>query len=123
VASGAAAAVGGAVAAQPSVFRGSSKAPLIEGTFELYQAELELYLADREAWDVVTGTEVRHATDQGERATFDRRDRLARAAILRRPRGCKNADTSKVCGMAMRGRCGRRSCRITPCAASRTRCS
>jgi hypothetical protein len=45
-ASGAAAAFFGAEGAQQHPFRGSSKAPLFEGAFELYQAELELYLAD-----------------------------------------------------------------------------
>ncbi|EGZ22157.1 hypothetical protein PHYSODRAFT_330008 [Phytophthora sojae] len=89
----------GAVGTQQQQFRGSSKPPLFEGTFELYQAELELYLGDRDAWEVVTGAVVRHGTDQAEQATFDRRDRLARATILRGLRGCKNDDASKVCGM------------------------
>ncbi|KAJ8527308.1 hypothetical protein ON010_g14956 [Phytophthora cinnamomi] len=43
------------VAAQQQQLRGTSKPSLFEGTFELYQAELELYLGDRDAWDVAKG--------------------------------------------------------------------
>ncbi|EGZ15482.1 hypothetical protein PHYSODRAFT_507562 [Phytophthora sojae] len=63
--------------------RGSSNPPRFEGTFELFRTELELYLGDREAWDVVTGAEQRHATDADLQRQFDQRDRVARATILR----------------------------------------
>ena len=80
--------------------RGSNKPPRFEGTFELYRAELELYLGERQSWDVVTGMETRHASDQALQTQFDDRDRLARATILRGLRGCQNDDATKVCSMA-----------------------
>ncbi|EGZ15437.1 hypothetical protein PHYSODRAFT_507014 [Phytophthora sojae] len=88
--------------AQPAVnpARASNKAPRFEGTFELYRAKLELYLAERDSWAVVSGGETRHATDVGLQRQYDERDRIARAAILRGLRGCKNDDAAKVCGMA-----------------------
>ncbi|OWZ08946.1 hypothetical protein PHMEG_00018437 [Phytophthora megakarya] len=76
--------------------RGSTKPPLFQGTFELYQAELELFLGERESWDLVTGAEMRHATDNDQQSLFDRKDRVARATILRGLRGCKNDDASKL---------------------------
>ncbi|KAE9007479.1 hypothetical protein PR003_g5669 [Phytophthora rubi] len=113
---------GGAVTVLQHQLRGGSKPPLFEGTFELYQAELELYLADLEAWDVVTGTAVRHATDQGQQATFDRRDRLARATILRGLRGCKNDDAAKACGIALAKEMWDTLVSITPSVTSRMLC-
>ncbi|KAG6618351.1 uncharacterized protein IUM83_01337 [Phytophthora cinnamomi] len=58
-----------------------------------------LYLGDRDAWGVVTADGTRHATDATQQAVFDKRDRLARAAILRGLRGCTNDDASEVCRM------------------------
>ena len=80
--------------------RGSNKPLHFTGTFELYRAELELYLGERQSWDVVTGMETRHALDQALQTQFDDRDRLARATILRGLRGCQNDDATKVCSMA-----------------------
>ncbi|ETP30672.1 hypothetical protein F442_20391 [Phytophthora nicotianae P10297] len=37
--------------------------------------------------------------DEAREVLFDKRDRLAKAAILRGLHGCKNNDASKVCGM------------------------
>uniref|UniRef100_H3H705 Uncharacterized protein n=1 Tax=Phytophthora ramorum TaxID=164328 RepID=H3H705_PHYRM len=84
-----------------TVIRGSSKAPFFEGAFELYRAELELFLDERDAWNIVTGDEQRPTTGEVEQAGFDKRDRLARATILRGLRGGrKTEDAAKVCGLS-----------------------
>eukprot|EP00644_Phytophthora_capsici_P019613 jgi/Phyca11/22046/fgenesh1_pg.PHYCAscaffold_501_\ len=80
--------------------RGSSKAPRFEGTFEVYQVEVELYLEEREAWDVVTGAVVRDPNDANQRVDFDNKNRLAKATILRGLRGCQDDQADKVCRMA-----------------------
>eukprot|EP00644_Phytophthora_capsici_P008812 jgi/Phyca11/102244/e_gw1.6.1073.1 len=81
------------------VLRGSSKAPRFESSFEVYRVELELYLEEREAWGVVTGTELQHQNDADRQAEFDRKDRLARSTILRGLRGCQDDEAEKVCMM------------------------
>ena len=80
--------------------RGSIKPPRFLGIFELYRAELELYLGERESWGVVIGAELRHAANQALQTQFDERDRFACATILRGLRGCRNDDATKVCAMA-----------------------
>ncbi|KAE9006729.1 hypothetical protein PR001_g17139, partial [Phytophthora rubi] len=55
-------AAGNGVVLQQAVLRGSSKAPFFEGAFELYRAELELFLDERNAWNIVTGDEGRPTT-------------------------------------------------------------
>eukprot|EP00644_Phytophthora_capsici_P018635 jgi/Phyca11/131794/e_gw1.113.55.1 len=80
--------------------RGSSKAPRFEGTFEVYQVEVELYLEEREAWDVVTGAVVCDPNDANQRVDFDNKNRLAKATILRGLRGCQDDQADKVCRMA-----------------------
>eukprot|EP00644_Phytophthora_capsici_P002352 jgi/Phyca11/114698/e_gw1.27.299.1 len=77
------------------VLRGSSQAPRFESSFEVYRVELELYLEEREAWGVVTGTELRHQNDADRQAEFDRKDRLARSTILRGLRGCQDDEAEK----------------------------
>ncbi|POM70216.1 Hypothetical protein PHPALM_13374 [Phytophthora palmivora] len=98
---GAEAAPAGAEGAAVNFVRGSTKPPLFEGTFELYRAELELYLDERNAWRIMIGDETRPENGDAEQAEFDRRDRLARATILRGLRGGrKNDDALKVCGLS-----------------------
>eukprot|EP00644_Phytophthora_capsici_P015128 jgi/Phyca11/20873/fgenesh1_pg.PHYCAscaffold_75_\ len=87
-------------AAIRQVIKGNSKAPRLEGSFEVYRVEVQMYLEDREAWDVVTGAEVRHANDADLQADFDRKDRLARSTILRGLRGCQDDEAEKICTMA-----------------------
>eukprot|EP00644_Phytophthora_capsici_P002717 jgi/Phyca11/105598/e_gw1.11.330.1 len=82
------------------VSRGSTKAPKFEGSFEVFQAEIQLYLEDREAWDVVTGAEVRDNNDADLQALFDRKNRLGKSTILRGLRGCQDDMADKVCSMA-----------------------
>ena len=77
--------------------RGSNKPPRFEGTFELYRAEIELHLGECQRWDVVTGMETRHDSDQVLHTPFDDRDRLVRATILIGLRVCQNDDATKVC--------------------------
>ncbi|POM72418.1 Hypothetical protein PHPALM_10866, partial [Phytophthora palmivora] len=85
---------------QQTVLRSSTKAPYFEGAFELYRAELDLFLDERDAWKIVTGDEQRPAGDNANPEEFDKRDRLARATILRGLRGGrKTEDAAKVCGM------------------------
>ncbi|KAE8995741.1 hypothetical protein PR001_g20051, partial [Phytophthora rubi] len=55
-------AAGNGVVLQQAVLPGSSKAPFFEGAFELYRAELELFLDERNAWNIVTGDEGRPTT-------------------------------------------------------------
>ncbi|POM58983.1 Hypothetical protein PHPALM_36299 [Phytophthora palmivora] len=81
------------------VIRGSSKPPKFEGSFDLYRVEVELYLEERDSWNVVTGDEVRHANDADQQAAFDSRNRLARSTILRGLRGCQDEEANKICGM------------------------
>ncbi|OWY93632.1 hypothetical protein PHMEG_00036899, partial [Phytophthora megakarya] len=90
---------GAAAGAAAQTFRGSSKPPRFEGTFELYRVELELYLDEREAWAVVSGDEVRHPTDADQQGIFDKRNRLAKATILRGLRGCQDDEVNKICMM------------------------
>lgn len=52
---------GGGVGARPQF--GSTKPPKFDGTFDLYQVQMQLYLNQRNAWRLVTGGEARHATD------------------------------------------------------------
>ncbi|KAE9019779.1 hypothetical protein PF011_g5681 [Phytophthora fragariae] len=93
-------AVGNGAMLQQAVLRGSSKAPFFEGAFELYRAELELFLDERNAWNIVTGDEGRPTTGEAEQADFDKRDRLARTTILRGLRGGrKTEDAAKVCNL------------------------
>eukprot|EP00644_Phytophthora_capsici_P019787 jgi/Phyca11/22103/fgenesh1_pg.PHYCAscaffold_699_\ len=87
-------------AAIRQVIKGNSKAPRLEDSFEVYRVEVQMYLEDREAWDVVTGAEVRHANDAALQADFDRKDRLARSTILRGLRGCQDDEAEKICTMA-----------------------
>ncbi|KAE8880383.1 hypothetical protein PF005_g17165 [Phytophthora fragariae] len=94
-------AAGNGVVLQQAVLRGSSKAPFFEGAFELYRAELELFLDERNAWNIVTGDEGRPTTGEAEQADYDKRDRLARATILRGLRGGrKTEDAAKVCNLS-----------------------
>ncbi|KAE9236004.1 hypothetical protein PF005_g1215 [Phytophthora fragariae] len=93
-------AAGNGAVLQQAVLRGSSKAPFFEGAFELYRVELELFLDERNAWNIVTGDEGRPTTGEAEQADFDKRDRLARATILRGLRGGrKTEDAAKVCNL------------------------
>ena len=52
---GAGAESAGIMVPQDRLMRGCNKPPLFEGTFELYRAELELYLVGRYSWGVITG--------------------------------------------------------------------
>ncbi|ETP23533.1 hypothetical protein F441_03361 [Phytophthora nicotianae CJ01A1] len=89
-----------AAAAQPRLARGGSKPSKVEGTFEVYRVELEVYLEEREAWGVVIGTDRRHNNDADQQAAWDSRNRLARGTILRGLRGCQHNAANKVCAMA-----------------------
>ena len=105
--SGTGSSVGGAAGGDGAVnqlptrqMHGSKTPPRFEGAFELYQTELELYLGEQEVWDVVVGTETRHASDQTLQTEFENKDRFARATLLRGLRGCQNDDATKVCSKA-----------------------
>ncbi|KAE9338082.1 hypothetical protein PF008_g12229 [Phytophthora fragariae] len=94
-------AAGNGAVLQQAVLRGSSKAPFFEGAFELYRAELELFLDERNAWNIVTGDEGRSTMGDAELADYDKRNRLARATILRGLRGGrKTEDAAKVCNLS-----------------------
>ena len=90
----------------PVIPRGSIQPPRFEKTFEVYRAELELYLGERESWGVVIEAEIRHATNQALQTQFDERDRFARATILRGLRWCQTTMQPKCVQWLQQPRCG-----------------
>lgn len=69
----------------------------MEGSFNLFRAQLKAYLSRYGAWGIVLGELARDPTDAVQQAAYDKKDLLVRDTLLR---SVKQDDAERICDLA-----------------------